>query len=258
MLIIIFALLGLVICSFLNVCIDRLPCQQSIIKPPSHCDSCNEQLKALDNIPVFSYILLKGRCRYCQARIPIRVPVVEAITALIFAFLYWKLGPGVELAALIVFSSILIAIFVIDLENLLVLDKITYPGMLTALIFSIFRPELGNLSSFLPEYGIVSSLIGGVFGLALMSLPYIFTRGRGMGMGDIKLATLVGLMTGFPLVIMAILLSWVLGGLVAGVLLAFKIKGRKDAIPAAIFLATTALITLIWGQLVWQWYLQYP
>ena len=109
------------------------------------------------------------------------------------------------------------------------------------------------MASFLPDIGILSSLLGGVSGLVIMALPFLIYR-KGMGMGDIKLAGLVGLMIGFPLVIVAIALAWMVGGIVAIILLSFKIKSRKDAIPAAVFLTTTAVVTLIWGQIIWQWY----
>ncbi len=254
LLIIVFILLGLFTGSFLNVCIDRLPRGQSIIKPPSHCDECNQKLKVIDLIPVFSYIRLRGRCRYCRAEIPLRIPVVEIVTVLLFGFLYWNFGLGIELGIMLIYSCIMVVIFVIDLEHMLVLNKIVYPSMVLALIFSLFRPEMGKFSPLLPDIGIVSALLGGIFGTAIMALPFILYR-EGMGMGDIKLGALVGLMIGFPLVIVAVLSAWIIGGIVAGILLALKIRGRKDAIPAAIFLSTTAVITLVWGQAIWQWYL---
>jgi leader peptidase (prepilin peptidase)/N-methyltransferase len=253
---IVIILLGLVTGSFLNVCIDRLPRKQSIITPRSHCEECNKQLRLLDNIPIISYFWLHGRCRFCGARIPLRIPIVEASTAIIFGFLYWHFGFGFEFVAVLIYSAILIVVFVIDLEHLLVLDKIVYPGMVLALIFSVFRTEIGELSPLLPEYGIVSALTGGILGLAFMSVPYILYR-RGMGTGDLKLAALSGLMTGFPLVIIAILISWIMGGIVASILLLFKIKGRRDAIPAAIFLSTSTLIVLVWNQPIWQFLMPY-
>jgi leader peptidase (prepilin peptidase)/N-methyltransferase len=252
--IILFILLGLFTGSFLNVCIDRLPRDQSIVFPPSHCAECDRKLKVLDLIPVFSYIWLRGRCRYCGARIPARLLVVEAVTALLFGFLCWNYGISIELGIMIVYSSMLIIIFVIDLEHLLVLNKIVYPGMALAFIFSFFNPAVRTFSVFLPNLGIESALLGGVVGLGIMAVPFLLYR-QGMGMGDVKLAALVGLMVGFPLVLMAVLLSWILGGIVAGILLALKVKGRKDAIPAAIFLTVTTLITLLWGQPIWEWYL---
>jgi len=230
--------------SFLNVCIDRLPRGQSIIHPRSHCAACNRKLGNLDVIPIFSYLWLRGRCRYCQAPIPIRLPIVEGMTGLLFALLCWKFGLGLELGISLVYTCLLTTIFVIDLENQLVLDKVIYPGMALALAFSFFWPELG----------VVSALIGGAIGLAAMALPFIIYR-RGMGMGDVKLGALVGLMSGYPLVAIALLLAVITGGLVAATLLAFKIKKRSDPIPFAPFLATSAMVTLLWGQAIWQWYL---
>jgi len=166
------------------------------------------------------------------------------MTGLLFALLYWKFGLGLELGISLVYTCLLTVIFVIDLENQLVLDKVIYPGMILALAFSFFWPELG----------VVSSLIGGAIGLAAMALPFIIYR-RGMGMGDVKLGALVGLMSGYPLVAIALLLAVITGGLVAAILLAFKIKKRSDPIPFAPFLATSAMVTLLWGQTIWQWYL---
>ncbi len=244
--------------SFLNVCIDRLPQGQSIIKPPSHCSACNHKLGIRDLVPLFSYLCLRGRCRYCRAPIPLRLPVVEGMTGLLFTFLYWKFGLGLELGISLIYASLLIVIFVIDLENQLVLDKVVYPGMALALVFSFFWPGIREVNvlggSTISQA--VSSLAGGAIGLAAMALPFIIYR-RGMGMGDVKLGALVGLMTGFPLVIVAVLLSWITGGLVAAILLALKIKKLKDPIPSATFLATSAMVTLLWGQAICQWYLQW-
>jgi len=246
----VFTLFGLFMGSFLNVCIDRLPRGQSIINPPSHCSACNHKLGILDLIPLFSYLWLRGRCRYCQAHIPLRLPVVEGITGLLFTFLYWKFGLGLELAISLVYACWLTVIFVIDLEHQLVLDKVIYPGMALALAFSFFWPGLGEAII----ERVVSSLGGGALGLAAMALPFIIYR-RGMGMGDVKLGALVGLMSGCPLVFIALLLSVITGGLVATILLIFKIKKRSDPIPFAPFLATSAMVTLLWGQAIWQWYL---
>jgi leader peptidase (prepilin peptidase)/N-methyltransferase len=259
LLILVFTLLGLFVGSFLNVCIDRLPQGQSIIRPPSHCPACKHKLGTLDLIPLFSYLWLRGRCRYCRAPIPLRLPVVEGVSGLLFALLYWKFGLGLELGIFLIYASLLMVIFVIDLENQLVLDKVTYPGMALALVFSLFWLGLEVISPF--PTGILgrllSSLAGGVIGLALMALPFIIYR-RGMGIGDIKLGALVGLMTGYPLVLVALLLSMITGGLVGAILLVFKIKKRSDPIPFAPFLATSAMVTLLWGQAICQWYLQCP
>jgi leader peptidase (prepilin peptidase)/N-methyltransferase len=261
------AVLGLFTGSFLNVCIDRLPRGESIAFPPSHCESCDHKLGVLDLVPVFSYIFLRGRCRYCEARISIRLPIVELVTGGFFGFFFWKYGFSLELLVFIVYGSILILVFVIDLEKQLVLDIITFPAMIIAFVFAFFRPEIASVNS-LGSGAVhqavsqaasnaagqaIIALLGGVTGLVVMSLPFIIYP-KGMGMGDIKLAALVGLMTGYPLIILALLLSWISGGVIAGILLALKIKGRKDPIPAAVFMVIAALVTLLWGQEIWNWY----
>jgi leader peptidase (prepilin peptidase) / N-methyltransferase len=255
---IIFVLLGLVVGSFLNVCIDRLPRGQSIISPPSHCPSCDKKLSILDLVPIFSYLFLRGKCRYCKAPIPFRLPLVEGLTALAFGLLFWKFGLGLELAALLVYFCILTLIFFIDLEQMLVLNIVTYPAMAIALVFSFFRPDVRTFSIFWPGIGVESAVLGGISGFALMALIIIVARiiygQEALGWGDAKLAALIGLMTGFPLVFAALLMSWILGGVVAIALVALKLKSRKDIIPTATFMAITTMVTLLWGQAIYQWY----
>ena len=263
-----FVLLGLFIGSFLNVCIDRLPQGQSLVKPPSHCPNCNRQLSVADLVPIFSYLWLRGKCRYCQAHIPVRLPLVEGTTALLFAFLYWKYGLGLELGVLLIYSSLLIVFFVIDLENHLILNKVTYPAMVLAFAVSFFRPEIkgvndlggGAISQAVTSWAgdavaqAVICLVGGLLCFVVMSIPVIIYP-AGMAWGDVKLAALMGLMTGYPLAILGLLLSWIGGGLVAAVLLLLKIRGRKDEIPSGTFLALATLVTLVWGGAILRWYL---
>ena len=252
----VFTLLGLFTGSFLNVCIDRLPRGQSIINPPSHCSACNRKLGIRDLIPLLSYLWLGGRCRYCQAPIPLRIPLVEGVSGTLFTFLYWEFGLGLELAIALIYACLLIIIFVIDLENHRVLNIVTYPGLVLALIFSLLWPGLWVID-IMPEGvlgKVLSSLAGGALGLAAMALPVIIYP-KGMGWGDTKLGALVGLMTGYPLVFIAVLLSWIAGGLIGSALLVLKIKQRQDPIPFAPFLTISAMVTLLWGQAIWQWYL---
>jgi leader peptidase (prepilin peptidase) / N-methyltransferase len=252
----VFSVLGLFIGSFLNVCIDRLPRGESIAFPPSHCTGCQHKLGFFDLIPLVSFLWLRGRCRYCRAAIPKRIPVVEATTSLLFSLLYWKYGPGIELTIILIYTCIFIVIFFIDLEHMLVLDVIVFPGMVFALAASLFWPGIKalDLPLGMPMDKIYSALIGGVIGLAAMALPYIIYR-RGMGMGDIKLAAFIGLAAGFPSIFVALLLAVISGGLIAGALLLFKIKKRTDAIPFAPFLVVAAMVTLLWGQNIMNWYL---
>jgi leader peptidase (prepilin peptidase)/N-methyltransferase len=259
---VIFVLLGMIIASFLNVCADRLPAGQSLAYPPSHCPACSRRLAAKDLIPVFSYLWLRGRCRYCRATIPRRVLWVEVSTAVLFGLAYWQYGLSVELPIALFYISLFMVILVIDLEHGLILNKIVYPALVVALIISIFVPpsqlthisgEVAYLIDNLPQLGIAQAAIGGGIGFILFFLIVIVSRG-GMGFGDVKLAALIGLVTGY-LVIVALLMGMILGGLVAVILLGFKIKKRREAMPFGPFLAVTAIATLLWGSDILNWYL---
>jgi leader peptidase (prepilin peptidase)/N-methyltransferase len=238
-----FALAGLSVGSFLNLCIDRLPLEQSIVGPPSHCPACQRRLSAFDLVPFFNYLWLRGRCRYCGATIPIRLPIVELITGLAFAFLYWHFGLSGELGMAIVYTCFLIVIFFIDLEHGLILNKVVYPGIVMAFIFSFLWPD----------HGVVDSLIGGAVGCAILLVPYLIYP-KGMGFGDVKLALMAGLMTAYPDALVALILAIFAGGLVGVILLAFRLKGLKGGIPFGTFLAVAAMAALFWGETIRQWY----
>ena len=253
-LIVIFILLGMVVASFLNVCCDRLPAGESIVYPPSRCPACKRRIKVKDLIPVFSYLWLRGRCRYCQAAIPRRVLWVEVGTAALFGLFYWNYGLSLELPIALFYGSLFIVFLVIDLEHRLILNKIVYPAMGVALLISI----LFSIPGFLPQTeivpGIVQAAIGGGIGFVLFFLVVLFSRG-GMGWGDVKMAALIGLVIGFPLVFVALLLAVIAGGLVAGLLLALKIKKRRQAIPFGPFLSLATIVTLLFGGNILNWYL---
>ncbi len=244
---------GLAMGSFLNLCIDRLPAGTSIVKPRSHCDKCNRTLTAVDLIPVLSYIWLRGRCRYCGARIPLRDLLVELACGAIFAYLAWHYGLEPELAFAVVYASLFILIFAIDLEQGLVLNSVVLVGVVLALVFSFFW---GEYDEFWPQVGpgiVVSALLGGAAGFAIMLLPYLISRG-GMGAGDVKLAGFIGLVVAFPQVLVALLVGIIAGGLVAIMLLLLRLKGRKEAIPFGPFLAVGAMVALLWGGQIIDWY----
>jgi leader peptidase (prepilin peptidase)/N-methyltransferase len=247
---VLFVLLGMTIGSFLNVCIDRLPSHQSLVFPASHCTSCQRRLSVKELIPVFSYIWLRGRCRYCQAPIPRRLLWVEIGTGAIFAFLYWYYGFSIELGVVAFYFCLFLIILVIDFEHHLILNKVIYPSVVVALALSIFLPELDSVPS------IASAAAGGAVGLGLFLLIIIVSRG-GMGWGDVKMAALIGLVTGFPLIFVTILLAVILGGLVAWILILLKIKSRKQSIPFGPFLSLATMATLLWGSDILNWYLSF-
>lgn len=250
--IVVWGILGLAVGSFLNVCIDRLPRSESILNPPSHCQSCHHRLAATDLIPVFSYLRLHGRCRYCQAAIPRRLLWVELATGGLFAFLYARYGLSAELGIMAFYVCLFTIIFVIDMEQGLILNKIVYPAMVVALLFALFiqQPWMGPW----PAVQVANAAMGGAIGFVIFLLIAVISRG-GMGWGDVKLAAVIGLATGFPLILVAVLMAAILGGAVAIALLAVKKKGRKDTIPFGPFLSLAALITLLWGSNILNWYL---
>ncbi len=252
MMAIIFGLFGVAVGSFLNVCIDRLPAGGSLLHPPSHCPACQRRLAVKDLIPVFSYLWLRGRCRYCQAPIPRRVLWVELVSGLVFAFLWWQYGPTLKLGIMLFYYCLLAVILVIDLEHGLILNKIVYPAagiaLILVLVMTIFTPERGFLKD------ITSALIGGGVGLAVLLLVALIFRG-GMGLGDVKMAGLIGIMVGFPGILTALLLAIVGGGLIAAILLLLRVKGRKGTMPFGPFLSLATMVTLIWGAELMNWYL---
>jgi len=255
-----FILLGLAVASFLNVCVDRLPASQSLVFPASHCATCGRRLSAKDLIPVFSYLWLRGRCRYCQAPIPRRILWVEIGTGVLFGYLFWHYRWTVELPLALFYTSLFLVLAVIDLEHHLILNRIVYPATALALVISVFLPPSrlvypvgpAALSS-LPQLGIVQAAIGAGTGLVLFSLIALLSRG-GMGWGDAKMAALIGVITGY-FVLVSLLLAVILGGLVAVILLLSGLRKRKESIPFGPFLSLATLITLLWGDDLVNWYL---
>lgn len=248
LLIVIFGLFGAAVGSFLNVCIDRLPSGKSLISPPSYCDSCRKRVPLRDLVPVFSYLLLRGRCRYCNARIPMRVFWVELGTTLLFALTTWHFGPGAQLGVTLFYFCLFIVIGVIDLEHKLILNKIVYPTAVVALLIDAFLSPQNIIG------GLVNGIIGAAIGFFFLLIVAILSRG-GMGFGDVKMAGLIGLAVGFPQTIVALLLGILAGGLVAAGLLVSGVKKRKEGIPFGPFLSLGTIAALIWGNAIVNWYL---
>ena len=258
---VIFALLGAAIGSFLNVCIDRLPAGKSLVLPPSHCEACQHPLSPKDLIPVFSYLWLRGHCRYCQARIPRRPLWVEVGSGFLFAFTYWHYGLSVEFVVTAFYCCIFVVLMVIDLEHRLILDKVVYPAIAVALIITVFLPPPGIIDFSLPWpwLGIVNGVMGGAMGFVLFLVIYLVVlfiyKQEGIGFGDVKLAGLIGLVTGSRLVLVALLIGIILGGLTGVILLVLKVKNRKEPIPFGPFLSLATIVTLLWGSDILNWYL---
>ncbi|MBP2651987.1 MAG: Prepilin peptidase [Firmicutes bacterium] len=238
------ALLGLVIGSFLNVCIYRLPENLSVVYPRSRCGLCGTTLTALDLVPVLSYLVLKGRCRHCGGKFSPRYALVEILTAALFCWCWLVFGLTAVLPGSLILVSFLIVITFIDYDHQLILDKVLVLLAICGLVINLLTGEVGIVDM------ILSSLGGGGFLLVVA----LISRG-GMGGGDIKFAAALGLWLGWKLLLLTMLGAFMLGGVGGVILLAFKIKGRKDHIPFGPFIAGGAAISLLYGSsiLVWYW-----
>lgn len=272
--ILLYGILGTAVGSFLNVVIDRLPREQGLLRPASRCPECGRRLTPGELIPVISYLCLRGRCRSCGARIPLRVLLVELASGLLFALLWWRYGLTIRLAAYTLYVCILLVIVAIDFEHQLILDVVIWPAIALALLllpvwmiggavpfsyYGLLQPLLSWYVSYglsLTQIGVLSQLIGGALGGLIFWLIRAVAP-QGMGPADVKLAIFCGLITGFPGALAAIAASFVLGGAVGVTLLATGRASRKTALPFAPFLCTTTLIYLLWGDRLLYWYLGY-
>jgi len=249
MLSIVSIILGAMVGSFLNVCIYRLPKEESIIWPRSHCPTCKKIIRFYDNIPLISYLLLRGRCRYCKGPISIQYPLVEGITALSSLFLIIKFGPSLSYLFYFAFVAALIVITVIDLYHQIIPDGISLPGIGVGLLASLVIPQITFLNSLM---GIL--LGGGSLFLVATLYEWIFKR-EGMGGGDVKLLAMIGAFLGWKAVILTILLSSMIGSITGILIMILKGKDFKYAIPFGPFLSMGAVIALFYGENLIRWYL---
>jgi leader peptidase (prepilin peptidase)/N-methyltransferase len=239
------ALGGLVTGSFLNVVAYRLPRGESLISPGSHCPSCGEHVKPYDNVPVFGWLLLRGRCRACGGRISARYPLVEALTAALAVAVVLVKHSTVAIALGLVLVGVLVPIALIDLDKRIIPNKITAPAAIAAVAIGLaFKP------SAVPEQLISGAAAGGFLLVFVLAYP------RGMGMGDVKLAAVLGLFLGREVAV-AMLAGVVAGALVGGLVMARVgvATGRKTAIPFGPFLALGGVIGLLAGAPIVHWYL---
>ena len=251
-----FILVGVAVGSFLNVCIDRVPSRKSLVTPPSHCDSCQRRLGLLDNIPIFSYLFLRGHCRYCGARIPVRVLLVEFITGLLFFLAFWRFGLTAQFGITAFWCCVFLVVIFIDWEHKLILNIITYPAIVIAVVILAVHTYGPGIVFLPPQATLINGLVSGAFLFAFFLLIVII-RPDAMGMGDAKLVALIGLISGFPLVVFSMMIGVTLGGIVAVILLATRKKGRKDVIAYGTFLGIGPIVALIFAPEILNWYLSF-
>ena len=243
MIVVVIGLLGLVVGSFLNVVIHRVPLRQSIVWPASHCPRCGAAIKPGDNVPLLSYLLLRGRCRYCGSRISGRYPAVEALTGILFAAAVYEFGPGYALLSALVLISALISLAGTDLEHRLLPNAIVGPAALIGFVLSVLAsPERWWL------YLLSAGAVAG--GLLLLALLYP----GGMGMGDVKMGGMLGAFLG-PYAALAVFLGALCGALTGGLLIAAGKMQRRSALPFGVFMAFGGVVALFVGPELWRFYL---
>ena len=242
------AVAGAIAGSFLTVCIHRIPRGASIVWPASRCPSCLRALAWYENVPIVSYLLLRGRCRTCRAGISIRYPIVEAVTAVLFATGWLGYGAGALLVSRLVFGCALVVLFAIDLEHQILPNVITLPGMAAGLAFSVVTA---------PGWG--ASLAGVIVGggvLLAFAYGYLWIRGtEGLGMGDFKMLAMIGAFLGWKLTLMTLMLASVAGAAVGVALIALGRGSTASKLPFGTFLALGAAMSATLGPDLLDWYL---
>lgn len=256
---------GTIIGSFLNVCIYRLPREESIAYPGSHCISCNEPISFYNNIPILSYLLLKGKCSKCNSEISLRYPLVEVITGLLFVATVWSFGLSIQTLFYLIFISSLIAITFIDFKHMIIPNVITYPGIIVGILYNTLRTDwnyslelIGNFNlgmqnffSLLSEVPLLDSIFGVVLGgglLLLVAYSYeVIKKRQGMGMGDVKLLAMIGAFFGWEGVLFVIFLASILGSVIGISIIIAKKGDLKYALPFGPFLSIAAVIYIFTG-----------
>ena len=246
--IIIILLFGLAWGSFLNVVIFRLPLGMSLLRPPSFCPQCKKKIKFYDNIPVFSYVFLRGKCRTCGTKIPFSTLLVEILTPLSFLLIYQKHSLSIFFFASCLFASAMIVLGFIDFYHQILPDEITLPGLVLALVYAPFRTDL-NLTQ-----ALVGAVVGSGFLLFIYGAYYLFRKKEGLGMGDVTMMLLIGAYLGWKLTFFTLILASFVGAIVGVLFILFRKKDLQYSLPFGTFLAPAAYIALLWGDPIIQAY----
>ena len=245
-----FALIfGMVVGSFLNVCICRMPKDESVVSPPSHCQNCSYQIRWYDNIPVLSYLFLRGKCRGCGVHISLQYPLVELINGILTLLLFLRFGPTPVFAALFIFCSALVVITFIDIEHQIIPDEISLSGIVIGFVLSFFM-QPGWFAS------LIGILLGGGSLLFVAWLYQKLTGKDGMGGGDIKLLGMMGAFLGWQAIPFIIFASSMVGSVIGVSIMLLQKKDSKLAIPFGPYLAFAAVLYIFYGQPLIRWYLE--
>ena len=242
---------GTFVGSFLNVCIFRLPAHQSVVTPSSHCLSCKHPIAFYDNIPLISFIILRGKCRKCKAAISYQYPLVELLSGFLSLIFVIKCGfLSLDYFVYFLFSAALLVITVIDIQHQIIPDIISLPGIAVGLVISFFVPHLTFLDS------LIGAVAGGGILLLVAGGYYLFTKREGMGLGDVKLLAMMGAFLGWKSILFIIMVASFSGTLVGITVMLLQKRDRRYAIPFGPFLSLGALSYLLYGRAIIYWYIQ--
>ncbi len=243
---------GLLVGSFLNVVIWRVPRKESVVRPASHCPECDAPVRPYDNVPVLSWVVLRGRCRDCHAPIPVRYPLVELACGALWAGLGWRFAGSWALPAFLVLGAGLLALSVIDLEHYLLPNRVVYPlGIACAVLLAVGAVGDGD-----PARWLRALAAGAVAFVAFFTIHLVSPRG--MGFGDVRLSFVLGLALGWlgwGYVALGLFLGFVYGAVVGVGLIVTRLRSRRDHVPFGPFLAAGTLTAALWGHLILDWYL---
>ena len=250
-------ILGLCIGSFLNCVIYRSEHKKSL-KGRSFCPDCKHELSWQDLFPVFSFLFLKGKCRYCHKKISIQYPLVELFAGVIFVLVFNLAYPistlyqYIYVLYLFYISSALIVIFVYDLKHYIIPDKVLFPAIIISLIYNLAAPFFTAE----PVRHIIGAFLAAIIASGFFLIIFLVSKGKWMGFGDVKLAVLMGLMLGFPDVLAGLFLAFFFGAIIGVILMAFKKKSLKSEIPFGPFLIIGTFTAMFWGPQIIYWYLR--
>jgi leader peptidase (prepilin peptidase) / N-methyltransferase len=261
-------LFGLAIGSFLNVCITRMPLDESVVHPRSRCPQCRKLIAWYDNFPVLSYVILGGKCRNCKKPISARYPGIELLTGAIGVLLYLKFGLTFEWGVYFIFSAALVTLAFIDIDHRILPDTITVHGIWIGIVVSVILAAPSPLVSNILAYGgyelgprwiaLLASLTGAIIGGGLLWVVgeiYFRVRGiEGMGFGDVKMMAMVGAFLGAPLALLTIMVGSVLGAIIGLALIRFGGKHRDYELPFGTFLSLAGILAVLYGDALIQWY----
>jgi leader peptidase (prepilin peptidase)/N-methyltransferase len=246
-------LAGLCVGSFLNVCIYRLPINKSIINPPSSCPSCGVFLRPQDLFPVLSYIFLLGKCRYCKKKVSILYPIIELVNGLLWVLLFVRFGISIELLASAYITSIMLVMFVIDVQHRVIPDQLVVVGIVGGVLVGVanyfFPLSLYRVNTWWEPFAGALSASGVLFIVAILGL-LIYKSDDVMGMGDVLIYIPIGLFLGLRFSILSLLIAVISAGIFSAILIIFKILTRKSTIPFGPFIAVSAIIVLLFGNTI--------